>query len=128
MNVVDSSAWIEYFTEGPNAGFFAGPIERVGELIVPSLCIFEVFKWTLRERDESQALKAAAQMQLGRIVDLDSKIAVLAARLGLQFKLPMADSIVFATASASVSTLWTQDTDFENLQGVRFKAKLKKET
>ena len=125
MNVVDSSGWIEYFTEGPNSGFFAGAIEKVDELIVPALAVYEVFKWVSRERGETQALKAVAHMQLGEVVDLDSKLAIYAARLSLQTKLPMADSIVYATARASEATLWTQDDDFEGLDGVKYIAKKK---
>ena len=113
MNVVDSSGWIEYFTAGPNSGFFAGAIEEVDELIVPALAVYEVFKWVSREHGETQALKAIAHMQLGEVVDLDSKLAIYAARLSLQSKLPMADSIVYATARANEATLWTQDDDFE---------------
>jgi len=125
VNVVDSSGWIEYFTEGPNSGFFAGAIEKVDELIVPALAIYEVFKWVSRERGETQALKAIAHMQLGEVVDLDSKLAIYAARLSLQTKLPMADSIVYATARASEATLWTQDDDFEGLEDVKYITKKK---
>jgi predicted nucleic acid-binding protein len=125
VNVVDSSGWIEYFTEGPNAGFFAGAIEQVDELIVPALAIYEVFKWVCRERDETLALKAIAHMQLGEVVDLDSKLALYAARLSLQAKLPMADSVVYATACAREATLWTQDDDFTGLDGVKYIAKKK---
>jgi predicted nucleic acid-binding protein len=125
VNVVDSSGWIEYFTEGPNSGFFASSIERVDELIVPAVCIYEVFKWVARERGETQALKAIAHMQLGEVVDLDSKLAVFAARLGLQAKLPLADSIVLATARAHEAILWTQDDDFEGLDDVKYTAKKK---
>ena len=125
MNVVDSSGWIEYFTEGPNSGFFAGAIEKVDELIVPALAVYEVFKLVSRERGETQALKAVAHMQLGEVVDLDSKLAIYAARLSLQAKLPMADSIVYATARASEATLWTQDDDFEGLDGVKYIVKKK---
>jgi predicted nucleic acid-binding protein len=124
VNVVDSSGWIEYFTEGPNSGFFAGAIENVDELIVPALVICEVFKWVARERGETQALKAIAHMQLGEVVALDSKLAIYAARLSLQSKLPMADSIVWATARAREATLWTQDDDFEELD-VKYIAKKK---
>lgn len=123
MNVVDSSAWIEYFTAGPNSGFFAGAIERVNELIVPALTIYEVFKWIARERDETAALHAIAQMQQGEVIELDAKLAVLAARLSLQAKLPMADSIVFAAARLRGATLWTQDSDLEELEGVKYVAK-----
>jgi toxin FitB len=125
VNVVDSSGWIEYFTEGPNSGFFAGAIEKVDELIVPALAIYEVFKWVSRERGETQALKAIAHMQLGEVVDLDSKLAIYAARLSLVSKLPMADSIVYATARANEATLWTQDDDFEGLDEVKYIAKKK---
>ncbi len=125
MNVVDSSGWIEYFTEGPNSGFFAGAIEKVDELIVPALVVYEVFKWVSRERGETQALKAIAHMQLGEVVDLDSKLAIYAARLSLQSKLPMADSIIYATAHVSEATLWTQDDDFEGLDDVKYIAKKK---
>ena len=125
MNIVDSSGWIEYFTEGPNSGFFAGAIEKVDELIVPALAVYEVFKWVSRERGETQALKAIAHMQLGEVVDLDSKLAIYAARLSLQAKLPMADSIIYATARASEATLWTQDDDFAGLDDVKYIAKKK---
>ena len=125
MNVVDSSGWIEYFTEGPNSGFFAGAIENVDELIVPALAVYEVFKWVSGERGEAQALKAVAHMQLGEVVDLDSELAIHAARLSLQAKLPIADSIVYATARASEATLWTQDDDFEGLDDVKYIAKKK---
>ena len=125
MNAVDSSGWIEYFTAGPNSGFFAGAIENVNELIVPALAVYEVFKWVSRERGETQALKAVAHMQLGDVVDLDSKLAIHAARLSLQAKLPMADSIVYATARASEATLWTQDDDFKGLEDVKYIPKKK---
>jgi len=125
VNIVDSSGWIEYFTEGPNSGFFAGAIEKVDELIVPALAVYEVFKWVSRERGETQALKAIAHMQLGEVVDLDSKLAIYAARLSLQAKLPMADSIIYATARASEATLWTQDDDFAGLDDVKYIAKKK---
>ena len=109
MNVVDSSGWIEYFTESPNANFFAGAIEKVEELLVPALTIYEVFKWISRERGEAQAVKAVAHMQQGEVVDLDAKLAAYAARLSLQTKLPMADSIVHATARVHEAILWTQE-------------------
>ena len=125
MNVVDSSAWIEYFTDGPNAGFFAGAIEDVEELLVPALVIYEVFKWISRERSEAQAVKAVAHMQQGEVVDLDAKLAAYAARLSLQVKLPMADSIIYATARIHEAILWTQDDDFEGLDDVKYVAKKK---
>ncbi len=125
MNVVDSSGWIEYFIAGPNSGFFAHAIEGVDELMVPTVCLCEVFKWVARERDETQALQAIAHMQLGEVVDLDSKLAIFAAQLGLREKLPFVDSIVLATARICGATLWTQDDDFKRLDHVKYIAKKK---
>lgn len=123
MNVVDSSAWLEYFADGPNAGYFAPAIEDVAALLVPSVCVLEVFKRIYQQRGESEALLAAAQMQQAAVVDLDATLALTAARLGAEMKLPLADSVVLATARHHDATLWTQDGDFEGLAGVRFKPK-----
>lgn len=123
MNVVDSSAWLEYFANGPNAPFFASAIEGTDDLIVPTITVLEVFKRVLQQRGEGPALQAVALMQQGRIVELTSPIALAAATLGLEHKLPLADSVVFATAQAFEAVLWTQDADFEGLTDVRFRAK-----
>ena len=123
MKVVDSSAWLEYFANGPNATFFSRPIEQLEELLVPSLTIYEVFKRVLQQRDEGAALQAAAVMQQGAVVDLDARLALSAARISLESKLPMADSIVLATARSYGATLWTQDADFEGLAGVQYRKK-----
>ena len=120
MNVVDSSAWLEYFADGPNAGFFSRPIERPEELVVPSLTIYDVFKRVLQQRDEGDALRAVALMQQGRVVDLDGRLAVAAARVSIETRLPLADSVVLATARLHDATLWSQDADFERLPGVRY--------
>lgn len=119
LNVVDSSAWLEYFADGPGAGQFATPIEAVSTLLVPTICLLEVFKVVLRQRDENDALQAAALMKQGQLVDLDSSVALAAAQLGVAHKLPLADSIVYATAREFGAILWTQDTDFEGLPDVR---------
>jgi len=121
MNIVDSSAWLEYFANGPNATFFARPIERLEELLVPSLTIYEVLKRVLQQREEGAGLQAVAVMQQGTVVDLDARIALSAARVSLESKLPMADSIVLATARVHGATLWTQDADFEGLPGVQYR-------
>lgn len=121
MNVVDSSAWLEYFAGGPNASFFSGAIEETSELIVPSLTIYEVFKRVLQQRDEGDALRAVAVMQQGAVVDLDVRLALAAARLSLDTRLPMADSVVLATARQHDAIVWTQDADFEQLSGVRYR-------
>ena len=123
MNVVDSSAWLEYFADGPNASFFAAAIEATGELVVPSICLLEVFKRVYQQRGEGPALQAVAVMQQGRVVDLDSASALIAAKIGSDAKLALADSVVLATARQAEATLWTQDADFEGLPDVKFRAK-----
>jgi predicted nucleic acid-binding protein len=121
MNVVDSSAWLEYFANGPNAGFFAKTIENVEELVVPSLSLFEVFERVLQQRDENDAIQAVAIMQQGMVVDLDAALALTAARLSVDHKMPLADSVILATAREHKATLWTQDADFEGLKDVRYR-------
>jgi predicted nucleic acid-binding protein len=123
MNVVDSSAWLEYFAKGPNAAFFSKPIEQAEDLIVPSLSLYEVFKRVLQQRDQDQALQAVAVMQQGTVVDLDAAIALNAARISVESQLPLADSVILATARAHGATLWTQDADFEGMPGIRYRAK-----
>ncbi len=119
-NVVDSSAWLEYFAGGPGAGLFANAIEAVDRLIVPAICLLEVFKVVLRQRGESDALQAVALMQQGGVVDLDASLALTAARVGVEHKLPLADSIVYATAVVAGAAIWTQDEDFKGLPGVSY--------
>lgn len=123
MNLVDSSAWLEYFANGPNAGFFAPAVEGVDKLLVPTICLLEVFKRVLQQRDEGAALRAVAQMQVGKVVDLDRTLALSAAKISQQTKLPLADSVILATARAHHATIWTQDADFANISGVEYTAK-----
>ncbi len=125
MNVVDSSGWIEFLGGGANEEFFAKAVSDVPRLVVPTICLFEVCRWMRRELGERRALEAMALMQQGSIVDLNATLAMSAARLSLELKLPMADSIVLATARASAATLWTQDDDFEGLDDVKYIAKKK---
>ena len=120
MNVVDSSGWIEYFTEGENAKFFIPSIRDLDRLIVPTICIYEVFKRLLAERDEESALLAVGLMSHGREVELDRNIAIDAAQISRELKLAMADSIILATARAHDAILWTQDTHFNDIDGVRY--------
>jgi len=120
MNIVDSCGWLEYFANGENAQFFADAIEDVDHLIVPSICLFEVFKRVLQQRGENDAIRAVAMMRQGEVVDLDSTLAMQAADLSLQHKLPMADSIILATARMHSSVIWTQDNDFEGLPDVHY--------
>ncbi|RMF15305.1 MAG: type II toxin-antitoxin system VapC family toxin [Candidatus Dadabacteria bacterium] len=123
MNVVDSSGWLEFFADGPNAEFFAEPLMNPDRLVVPAISVFEVFKRILQQRDESAALEAAALMEQGTVVDLDASLALAAAKCSVDLGLPMADSIIFTTARQYEATLWTQDSDFKGLDGVKFIAK-----
>ncbi len=123
MNVVDSSGWLEYFANGPNAGFFAPAIENTTELIVPTLSLYEVFKRVLQQRGEGDALQAVAAMMQGRVVDVDTDLALSAARLSAAFRLPMADSVMLSSAQMHRATLWTQDADLEGIPGVEYIAK-----
>ena len=123
MNVVDSSAWLEYFADAPNAKFFAPAIEDTESLIVPTICFLEVFKRVLQQRGEQSALAAVVQMRQGRIVPLDDALALRAAKIGHELKLALADSVIVATARAHSATIWTQDADFKSLEGVRFHPK-----
>lgn len=120
MNLVDSSGWLEYFADGPNANFFASPIEDLDRLIVPTLCIAEIFKRICQQRGENDALQAVALMTQGQVVDLDVSIALYAAKLGLDYKWPLADSIILATARLKDAVVWTQDADFKGLENVKY--------
>ncbi len=121
MNVVDSSAWLEYVAAGPNATFFAEAIENITELIVPTVSIYEVFKRIVQQRSENDALQVVAVMQQGKIAELDSRTALSAARISIDHQLPMADSVILATARMNDAVLWTQDSHFEKMQNVKYK-------
>ena len=125
MNVVDSSGWLEYFADGPNASFFAPAIRDTHHLVVPTLSLLEVFKRVLQQRDEDAALQAVAVMQQGDVVDLTLRVALEAARLGHDLKLPPADSIMLATARLHKAMLWTQDSDFKHQDDVKYIVKRK---
>jgi toxin FitB len=120
VNVVDSSAWLSYFAGDNNAAEFAAAVENPGELLIPSITLTEVFKCVMRQRGEDAALQVVAHMQQGKVVALDSGLAVDAAVFGLKYKLPLADSIIYATASRFSAVLWTQDADFKTLPGVQY--------
>jgi predicted nucleic acid-binding protein len=123
VNLVDSSAWLAYFADEPNARFFAGAIEDADLLVVPTVCIYEVFKVVLRERGEGDALQAEALMRRGTAVDLTADLTVEAAAIGHDEGLAFADSIILATARRHAALIWTQDAHFKGRTGVRFKAK-----
>jgi len=123
MNIIDSSGWLEYFADGPNAEFFAPGIENVEELFVPTISIYEVFKRILQQRSENEAIQAVVAMQQGKVIDLDTTIAISAAKLSVELKIPMADSIILATGREYNAMIWTQDADFEGLDGVRYRSR-----
>ena len=123
MNVVDSSGWLEFFTAGVNGLVFKPLILDTDLLVVPSITLFEVFKRLLRDSGEQNALHAIGLMRRGLVVDLDADLALAAAKLSHDLKLPMADSLILATARAHDAILWTQDADFEGIPGVRYFSK-----
>jgi len=120
MNVVDSCGWLEYFVDAPNADFYAPAIEDIQNLIVPTICSLEVFERVLQQRNEDAALQAIALMHQGLIVDLTSSIALDAAKIGTQLKLPLTDSVILATARTHAAVIWTQDEDFKGIKGVKY--------
>jgi len=120
MNIVDSSGWLAYFADEPNAKHFITPLKDTASLVIPSVTIYEVFKVVLRETSENEALQAVAAMQKGRVVDLTAMLAIAASRLSLEHGIPMADSIILATAKAFDAVIWTQDSDFKNIAGVKY--------
>jgi len=123
MNVVDSSGWLAYFADEPQAKHFVKPLADPSALVVPTVSLYEVFKVVLRESTENEALQAVAAMQKGKIIDLTPSLAIAASKLSLTRNLPMADSIILATAMGFEATLWTLDSDFKNIKGVKYYSK-----
>ncbi len=119
MNVVDTSGWLEYFANSPSADFFSRAIENTAALIVPTICLYEVAKIVRRQRGNQLADESVALMTQGRVVDLTAELALHAST----FQLPLADSIIYSTARRHKATLWTQDTHFQTLPGVKFQEK-----
>jgi toxin FitB len=120
VNLVDSSGWLEYFADGKNASFFAPAIENTKLLLVSSVNCYEVFKRIAEQRDENAAMQAIAVMQEGAVVDLTSDLAIVAAKIALDLKLPFADSVILATARMSQAVVWTQDSEFDGIAGVKY--------
>ena len=120
MNLIDSSVWLEYFAAGPQAESFAAVIEQVDALLVPTIVLLEVTRRVLQQRDEDAALQIAAMLHQGQVVPLDAGIALSAAQLGVAHKLPLADSIIYATAKQFQATVWTMDAHFADLPQVRY--------
>ena len=120
MNIIDSSGWLEYFAEGGNAEFFAPAIEDTKNLLVPVICIYEVFKKLLLQSGDNEAQIHVSDMKQGKIIEIDESLALSAAKLSAELKLPMADSLILATARTNNAILWTQDEHFRDLDGVKY--------
>jgi predicted nucleic acid-binding protein len=126
VNIVDSSGWLEYFADAPDAKALARPIGNVERLVVPTISLLEGFRHVLRQRGENVAMQVLAQMRQGRLVPLDGEIALLAAELGIEHRLPLADSVILATARRRGARVWTQDADFQGIEDVCNFAKIAK--
>ena len=120
MNLVDSSGWMEYWIEGPQAEVFSEAIEDTRQLIIPTVCLYEIFKKIIQMFDEKKALEAVSIMEQGRVVVFDDQLAVMSAKYSHELKLPMADSIILATARQHKAIIWTQDADFKDLPDVKY--------
>lgn len=123
MNVVDSSGWIEYFAGGANADFFAAAIEDTRQLLVPTVVVYEVYKWILLYGGSQQTAWNISLLLDAYVVPLDSYVSLEAAENSVQFKLSVADSIILTTARLYNATLWTQDAHFAGIEGVQYIAK-----
>lgn len=123
MNVVDSCGWLEYFANAGNADFFAPAIQDEERLLVPAICLYVVFKRLYQQRGKHAALEAVSHLYRGRVIELSDEIALQAAQLSIEHRLPMADSIFLATAKAYNAILWTQDEHFKDMEGVKYLAK-----
>lgn len=123
MNVIDSSGWLEYFAGGASAGFFAAAIEATADLVVPTVTLYEVYERVAQQRGDGDALQAITLMRQGTVVDMTDAIALEAARTSVALGLPLADSIILATARAHGATLWTQDVHFAGIDGVEYAEK-----
>ncbi len=120
MNLVDSCGWLEYLAGGPNADYFAKPLEDIDHLVVPTICLYEVFKRVLQQQGRSAALEVTAAMRQGKVVALTDSIALQAATLGDSLGLALADSVILATAQSEQAVLWTQDAHFKDIEDVAF--------
>lgn len=120
MNIVDSSGWLAYFADEPNAKHFLPPLSDTASLVVPTVTIYEVFKVVIRESNENDALHAAVAMRKGTVADLTASLSIASSKLSLEYNIPMADSIILATAKAFEATIWTQDSDFKTIDGVKY--------
>jgi len=123
MNIIDSSLWIEFFAGTPLDGRIVNALLNIEEMYVPAICLYEVRKKFLNDNDASKAVTAIEIMKKGIVISIDSEIALLASDISKQHKLPMADSIIYATAVMKDAELYTQDKHFDNLDRVHYFSK-----
>jgi toxin FitB len=124
MNVVDSSGWIEFFQAGANGPIFKPVIEDRHRLLVPSIALFEVHKVLSRKLPATIVNQCLDVMRMGRVLDLTDQRAICSSIISSQYKLAMADAAMYAIAREFDATFWTQDVDYQGLEGVRYCAKL----
>lgn len=120
MNIVDTSGWLEFFTGTSRAKYFEKIIQDTNNLLVPTICTYEVFKKISNDFSEDEAIKAVGHMKMGKVIDIDFEISVLAAKISKENKIPMADSMIYACCQKNKATLYTQDEDFEKLPNVKY--------
>jgi len=120
MNLVDSSGWLSYLLDEPNADRFAPAILATEELLVPSIVVLEVYRHLRRFLGTETAIRAVAPMSEGHALDLTNEIALSAGELGRRHSLPLADSVILASARSRDATVWTQDSDFDGLDRVEY--------
>jgi predicted nucleic acid-binding protein len=116
--VVDSAGWLQFLTDGPLSEQYASRLRQPGNVVTPTIIMYEVYKHAKRLRGEDGALDAVAALQKTRVVELTGEIALVAADLSIELKLPMADAIILATARLYEAEVVSSDADFDGIPGV----------
>lgn len=120
MIVIDSSLWLEYFIDSPLSDFIESLFEKPHQIIIPTIIITEVYKKILNEWNDSIANELCSQLKVFNIFELDFVTATTAAKSGKEFKLPLADSIIYATTLVFDAVLYTTDKHFNGLKNVKY--------
>jgi predicted nucleic acid-binding protein len=120
VNIVDTSGWLEYFADSPQAKHFAAVIEDIEQLMFHSIVLYEVFNKIALAFDENNAFQVVAHLKQGKVMVVDDAVALYAGKVSIEKKLPMADALIYATAILHHATAYTQDTHFEGLMNVKY--------
>ena len=120
MNIVDSSCWIEYLMGTEIGAKVASVIENPGELVVPTITLYEVYKKLLAEKDEEYALNVVSYMQTGTVIDLNAGLSLSAVQVNRKHKLPMADSIIYATSLYHQAVIFSCDKHFKDIPNIQY--------